>query len=87
MDAKLTENVIFVRGTGKDFVLQLITLTFIYTQIIFVVLYMPNVWNSKRKRNAKISTGTILCCLATASDKKYHNFDDVRQIPIIRAYI
>ena len=44
MDAKLTENVIFVWGTGKDFVLQFIKLTFIYTQIIFVVLYMPTVW-------------------------------------------
>ena len=41
MDAKLTENVIFVWGTGKDFVLQFIKLTFMYTQIIFVVLYMP----------------------------------------------
>ena len=44
MDAKLTENVIFVRGTGKDFVLQFIKLTLIYNQIIFVVLYMPHVW-------------------------------------------
>ena len=45
MGAKLTENVIFVRGTGKDFVLQFVKLTFIYTQIIFVVLYtcMPYV--------------------------------------------
>ena len=39
MDAKLTENVISVLGTGKDFVLQFIKLTFIYTQIIFVGLY------------------------------------------------
>ena len=39
MDAKLTENDIFVWGTGKDFVPQFIKLTFIYmyTQIIFVV--------------------------------------------------
>ena len=37
MDAKLTENVIFVWGTGKDFVLQFIELLSIYTQIIFVV--------------------------------------------------
>ena len=44
MDAKLTENVIFVWGTGKDFVLQFIKLTFIYTQITFVVSYMPYVW-------------------------------------------
>ena len=44
MDAKLTENVIFVLSTGKDFMLQFIKLTFIYTQIIFVVLYMPYVW-------------------------------------------
>ena len=44
MDAKLTENVIFVWGTGKDFVLQFIKLTSIYTQIIFIVLYMPYVW-------------------------------------------
>ena len=44
MDAKLTENVVFVRGTGKYFVLQFIKMTFIYTQIIFVVLYMPYVW-------------------------------------------
>ena len=43
MDAKLTENVNFVRGKGKDFVLQFIKLTFIYIQIILVVLYMPNV--------------------------------------------
>ena len=43
MDAKLTEDVIFVRGTGKDFVLQFIKLTFIDKQIIFVVLYMPYV--------------------------------------------
>ena len=43
MDAKLTENVNFVRGTGKDFVLQFIKLTFIYIQIILVVLYMPHV--------------------------------------------
>ena len=44
MDAKLTENVNFVRGTGKDFVLQFIKLSFIYIQIISVVLYMPYVW-------------------------------------------
>ena len=44
MDAKLTENVIFVRGTGKDFVLQFMKLTYIYKQIIFVVLYIPYVW-------------------------------------------
>ena len=44
MDSKLTENVIFLRGTGKDFVLQFVELTFIYTQIIFVVLHMPYVW-------------------------------------------
>ena len=44
MDAKLNENVNFVRGTGKDFVLQFIKLTFIYIQIISVVLYMPYVW-------------------------------------------
>ena len=40
MDAKLTENVNFVRGTGKDFVLQFIKLTFIYIQIISVVIYI-----------------------------------------------
>ena len=33
MDAKLTENVIFVWGTGKDYVLQFINLTFIYMYI------------------------------------------------------
>ena len=44
MDAKLTENVNFVKGTGKDFVLQFIKLTFIFIQIIVVVLYMPYVW-------------------------------------------
>ena len=33
------------------------------------------------------SAGTILCCLATASDKINNNFEEVRQIPIIRAYI
>ena len=44
MDAKLTENDIFVRDAGKDFVLQFIKLTFIYTQIISVVLHMPYVW-------------------------------------------
>ena len=44
MDAKLTENVVFVSGTGKDFVLQFIKMTFIYAQIIFVVVYMPYVW-------------------------------------------
>ena len=43
MDAKLTENVNFVRGTGKDFVLQFIKFTFIYIQIISVVLDMPYV--------------------------------------------
>ena len=30
MDAKLTENANFLRGTGKDFVLQFIKLAFIY---------------------------------------------------------
>ena len=40
MDAKLTENVNFKRGRGKDFVLQFIILTFIYIQIILVVLYI-----------------------------------------------
>ena len=44
MDAKLTENFIFAWGTGKCFVLQFIKLTFMYTQIIFVVVYMPYVW-------------------------------------------
>ena len=44
MDAKLTENVNFVRGTGNDFLLHFIKLTFIYIQIILVVLYMPYVW-------------------------------------------
>ena len=44
MDAKLTENVNFVRGLGKDFVLQFIKLTTIYIQTILVVLYMPYVW-------------------------------------------
>ena len=44
MDAKLTENVNCVRGSGKDFVLQFIKLTFIDIQIILVVLYMPYVW-------------------------------------------
>ena len=45
MDAKLTEKVNFKGGRGKDFVLQFIILTFIYIQIILVVLYMPYVWN------------------------------------------
>ena len=44
MDAKLTENDIFLRATGKDCVLQFVKLAFIYTQIIFVVVYMPYVW-------------------------------------------
>ena len=44
MDAKLTENVIFVRGTGKGFLLQFVKLTFVYKQIIFVLLYVPYVW-------------------------------------------
>ena len=44
MDEKLTENVKFVRGTGKDFELQFVKLTFIGTQIILVVLYMLYVW-------------------------------------------
>ena len=79
MDAKLTENVIFVRGAGKDFVLQFIKLIFIYTQIIFVVLYM---FGNKRENEMQRSAGTILCCR-----QKYHNFDKVRQIPIIHAYI
>ena len=42
MDAKLTENVNFVRGTGKDFVLQFIKLKFIYivhTNHISCVIY------------------------------------------------
>ena len=34
MDAKLTENVIFVRVTGEGFLLQFVKLTFVYTQII-----------------------------------------------------
>ena len=55
MDAKLNENVNFVRGTGNDFLLQFIKLTFIYIHIILVVLYMPYVWKQQRKRNAKIS--------------------------------
>ena len=53
MDAKLTENVNFVRGTGKDFVLQFIKLTFIYIQIISVVLYMPYVWKKIEKAKCK----------------------------------
>ena len=44
MDAKLTENVNFVRGTGKVFVLQFIKLTFVYIEIISFVLYIPYVW-------------------------------------------
>ena len=68
MDAKLTENVIFVWVTGKDFVLQFIKLTFILTQIIFVVLYMPYCGNN-RENETQRSAGTILCCLATAFDK------------------
>ena len=44
MDAKFTENVNFLRGIVKDFVLKFIKLRFIYIQIILVVLYMPYVW-------------------------------------------
>ena len=44
MDAKLTENVNFVRGTGKVFVLQFIKLAFVYIEIISFVLYIPYVW-------------------------------------------
>ena len=44
MNGKLTENVIFVWGTGKEFVFQFIKLTLIYTQITFVVLHMPYAW-------------------------------------------
>ena len=69
MDAKLSENVIFVWGAGKDFVLQFIKLTFIYTQIIFVVIYMPYVRHNNRENGIQRSEGIILCCLATASDK------------------
>ena len=69
-----TETVIFVWGTGKDFVIQFTKLTFIYTQIIFVVLYMPYVYiclmfGNNRENEIQRSAGTILCCLATASDK------------------
>ena len=39
MDVKLTQNVNFVRGTGKDFVLQFIKLTFINTNHISCVIY------------------------------------------------
>ena len=44
MDAKLTENVIFLWGTGKDFVLQFIKLTYksyshIHTNHIPCVIY------------------------------------------------
>ena len=42
MDTKLTENVIFLRGTWgtwKDFVLQFVKLTFIYTNHICCVIY------------------------------------------------
>ena len=67
MDAKLTGNVIFVRGTGKDFALQFIKLTFIYTQIILIALYIPCVCN--RENEMQSSAGTILCYLAMASDK------------------
>ena len=39
MDAKLSENVIFVWGTGKDIVLQFIKLTLIHTNHICCVIY------------------------------------------------
>ena len=40
MDAKLTENDIFVRGTGKDFVLQFIKMTFnIQANHVHCVIY------------------------------------------------
>ena len=40
MDAKLTENVIFVRGTGKDFVLQFIKFDiYIHTNHIRCVIH------------------------------------------------
>ena len=68
MDAKLTENSIFVWGIENDFVIHFIKLTFIYTQIIFVVLYMHCV-GSNRENKMQRAAGTILCCLATASDK------------------
>ena len=68
MGAKLTENVIFVWGTGKDFVLQFIKLTFIYTQIISLC-YICLMFGNNRGDEMQRSSGTILCWLATASDK------------------
>ena len=62
MDAKLTENVNFVRGTGKDFVLQFIT------NHISCVIY-AFLFGNNRETEMQRSTGTFLCCLATASDK------------------
>ena len=90
MDAKLTENVSFVRGTGKDFVLQFIKLTFtcrLYTYKSYQLCYICLMFGSNRESEMQRSARAILCCLATASEKKYHNFDEVPQIPIIRAYI
>ena len=68
MDAKSTENGHFSRGTGKDFVLQFIKLTFIYTQI-YSLCYICLMFGNKRENEMQRSAGTILCCLATASDK------------------
>ena len=66
--------------------LQFIKLTFIYIQIILVVLYMPYVWNYYRKRNAKISMDFSVLP-SNGICQKYHNFDEIRQIHISHAYI
>ena len=56
MDAKLTENVNFVGGTGKDFVLKFIKLTlYIHTNHISCVIYALCLEKKIRKRNEKIS--------------------------------
>ena len=52
MDAKFTENAIFVKGTGKDFVLYFIKSTLIHTShncCVIYVLYLKMIAETKCK--------------------------------------
>ena len=62
MDAKLTENIIFVRGTGKDFVLQFLNLH-LYTHKSYSLCYICLMFGNNREKEMQQSAGTILCCI------------------------
>ena len=49
MDAKLTENVIFVWGTGKDSVLQFIKLILLYSCCVIYALCLEIIEKTKCK--------------------------------------